>query len=65
MLVPQNVKAGARDGRYHFYTKDVATEVKILQARLNQIGFNVGIIRPTKQEVKFLTNYFIHFLFVK
>lgn len=44
MLLTQNLKAGARDGRYHSYTKDVVTEVKILQAHMNRLGFNAGIV---------------------
>lgn len=44
MLLTQNLKAGARDGRYHSYTKDVVVEVKILQAHMNRLGFNAGII---------------------
>lgn len=43
-LLTQNLKAGARNGRYHAYTKAVVTEVKILQAHMNRLGFNSGAV---------------------
>lgn len=41
-VLTQNLRAGARDGRYHAYTKGMVKEVKILQAHLNRLGFNAG-----------------------
>jgi murein L,D-transpeptidase YcbB/YkuD len=36
------MRAGARNGRFHPYTKAIVTEVKILQAHMNRLGFNSG-----------------------
>jgi murein L,D-transpeptidase YcbB/YkuD len=41
-ILTQNLKAGARNGKYHAYTKAVVTEVKILQAHMNRLGFKSG-----------------------
>lgn len=41
-ILTQNLKAGARNGRYHAYTKAMVTEVKILQAHMNRLGFKSG-----------------------
>lgn len=41
-LLTQNLKAPSRDGKYNSYTKGIVTEVKILQAHLNRLGFNSG-----------------------
>lgn len=43
-VLTQDLKAGARDGRYHSYTKAIVTEVKILQAHMNRLGFNSGAV---------------------
>lgn len=43
-LLTQNMKSGARDGKYNSYTKMNVSEVKILQAHMNRLGFNAGII---------------------
>lgn len=42
ILLTQNMKAGARNGRYHSYTKAIVQEVKILQAHMNRLGFKSG-----------------------
>ncbi len=42
MLLTQNLKAGARNGQYHSYTKTTVNEVKILQAHMNRLGFKSG-----------------------
>jgi hypothetical protein len=41
-ILTQNLRSGARDGRYHAYTKAIVKEVKILQAHMNRLGFNSG-----------------------
>ncbi len=41
-ILTQNLKAGARNGRYHPYTQAIVTEVKILQAHMNRLGFKSG-----------------------
>lgn len=41
-LLHQNLKAGARNGKYNNYTKAVVTEAKVLQAHMNRLGFNAG-----------------------
>jgi hypothetical protein len=41
-ILTQNMRAGARNGVYHAYTKAIVTEVKILQAHMNRLGFNSG-----------------------
>jgi parallel beta-helix repeat protein len=41
-ILTQNMRSGARDGRYHQYTKAVVKEVKILQAHMNRLAFNSG-----------------------
>jgi hypothetical protein len=38
----QNLRSGARNGRFHPYTKAVVTEAKVLQSHLNRLGFNSG-----------------------
>jgi len=38
----QNLKAPSRNGTYNSYTNDIVTEAHILQAHLNQLGFNSG-----------------------
>lgn len=43
-LLNQNLKTGARNGRYHSYTKAIVTEAGILQGHLNRLGFNAGKI---------------------
>jgi uncharacterized delta-60 repeat protein len=42
MLLSQNMKAGARNGQYHSYTKTTVNEVKVLQAHMNRLGFESG-----------------------
>lgn len=44
MILTQNLKSGARNGKYHSYTKAVVTEVKILQTHMNRLGFNSGVV---------------------
>ncbi len=41
-ILTQNLKAPSRNGFYSNYTKGIVTEVKILQAHLNRLGFNSG-----------------------
>ncbi|MEI8223815.1 MAG: peptidoglycan-binding domain-containing protein [bacterium] len=41
-ILTQNMRAGARNGKYHPYTKAIVREVKILQAHMNRLGFNSG-----------------------
>ncbi len=41
-ILTQNLKSGARNGKYHSYTKGIVKEVKILQAHMNRFGFNSG-----------------------
>jgi len=41
-IITQNLKAPARNGNYHNYTKAIVTEAKILQAHMNRLGFNSG-----------------------
>jgi surface protein len=41
-VLTQNLRAGARNGKYDTYTKSVVTEAKILQAHLNRLGFASG-----------------------
>ncbi len=43
-LLTQNLKAGARNGIYNSYTKGIVKEVKILQAHMNRLGFNAGVV---------------------
>lgn len=43
-ILTQNLKAGARNGKYNSYTKAVVKEVKILQAHMNRLGFNSGSV---------------------
>lgn len=43
-LLTQNLKSGARNGKYHPYTKAIVKEVKILQAHMNRLGFNSGAV---------------------
>lgn len=40
--ITQNLKSGARNGRYHSYTGGIVTEAHILQAHLNRLGFESG-----------------------
>lgn len=42
LLLTQNLRTGARNGRYHSYTKAVVTQANILQSHLNRLGFNSG-----------------------
>ena len=42
-LLTQNLKAGARNGKIHSFTKGMVTEVKILQSHMNRLGFKAGI----------------------
>ena len=41
-LLTQNLKTGARNGKYNSYTKAVVTEAKILQTHMNRLGFSAG-----------------------
>ena len=41
-LLTQNLKTGARNGKYNSYTKSTVKEVKILQAHMNRLGFASG-----------------------
>ncbi len=43
-VLTQNMRAGARNGKYHPYTKAIVTEVKILQAHMNRLGFKSGSV---------------------
>jgi parallel beta-helix repeat protein len=38
----QNLRSGARNGRFHPYTGGIVTQANILQAHLNRLGFNSG-----------------------
>ncbi len=38
----QNLKRGARDGRYYWYTKGIVREAHLLQEHLNRLGFASG-----------------------
>ena len=63
LILTQNLKAGARDGKYHSYTKGIVKEVKILQAHMNRLGFNVskidGILgRNTNASIKRMQSSF-------
>lgn len=42
-ILTQNLKAGARNGKIHSFTKGVVSEVKILQAHMNRLGFKAGV----------------------
>lgn len=42
LILTQDLKAGARNGKYHSYTKAIVKEVKILQTHMNRLGFNSG-----------------------
>ncbi|MCX6755465.1 MAG: BspA family leucine-rich repeat surface protein [Candidatus Nomurabacteria bacterium] len=41
-ILTQNLKSGARNGKYNFYTGGTVKEVKILQAHMNRLGFSSG-----------------------
>ncbi len=41
-LFEQNLKIGARDGRFNAYTRSIATEVLSLQSKLSVLGFYNG-----------------------
>lgn len=41
-ILTQNLKTGARNGKYHAYTKATVREAHILQGHLNRLGFNSG-----------------------
>lgn len=41
-LLTQNLRTGARNGRFHPYTGGIVTQANILQAHLNRLGFNSG-----------------------
>lgn len=43
-VLTQNLKSGARNGKYHPYTKGIVREVKILQSHMNRLGFNAGSV---------------------
>ncbi len=42
-IITQNLRAGARNGVYHPYTKAIVKEVKLLQGHMNRLGFSSGI----------------------
>ncbi len=41
-ILTQNLKAGDRDGKYSSWQKEKISEVKILQAHMNRLGFKSG-----------------------
>ncbi len=41
-VLTQNLRSGARNGKYDSYTKAIVKEAKILQAHLNRLGFSSG-----------------------
>ena len=41
-ILTQNLKSGARNGKYNSYTNGIVKEVKILQGHMNRLGFNSG-----------------------
>jgi len=41
-ILTQDLRKGARNGRFHPYTKGIVTQANILQAHLNRLGFNSG-----------------------
>lgn len=41
-ILTQNLKSGARNGKYNTYTKAIVTEAHVLQAHLNRLGFSSG-----------------------
>lgn len=41
-LLTQNLKTGARNGKYHPYTGGVVTQAHVLQKHLNRLGFSSG-----------------------
>lgn len=41
-ILTQNLRTGARNGKYHSYTGDIVREVHVLQNHLNRLGFNSG-----------------------
>ncbi len=43
-ILTQNLKAPSQNGKYNSYTKGVVKEAKILQAHLNRLGFNAGLV---------------------
>ena len=43
LIITQNMRSGARNGKYHTYTKAVVKEVKILQKHMNRLGFASGL----------------------
>ncbi len=68
LILNQNIKAPdegkpyIRNGKYHWYTKNVVKEADILQKHLNRLGFNAGpvdgIIGPkTKSAILRLQKY--------
>ncbi|MBY0328795.1 peptidoglycan-binding protein [Patescibacteria group bacterium] len=42
-MLTQNLKAGARNGRSNTFAKTTVTEVAILQAHMNRLGFKAGV----------------------
>ncbi len=43
-ILTQNLHAPSQNGKYNTYTKAVVKDAKILQAHLNRLGFNSGIV---------------------
>ena len=43
-ILTQNLRTGARNGRFHPYTGTIVTQAHILQRHLNRLGFNSGPI---------------------
>jgi hypothetical protein len=41
-ILTQNLTTGAKNGKYHFYTRGTVNEAKILQEHMNRLGFNSG-----------------------
>lgn len=40
----QNLRAPSQNGKYNSYTQGVVTQANILQAHLNRLGFNSGVV---------------------
>lgn len=43
-ILTQNLKSGAINGKYHWYTKGIVKDVKILQTHMNRLGFDSGAV---------------------